>query len=319
MIPLPSVDVAACIVRSGDGRVLLAQRSAGQIAPGFWELPGGKIDPGETPAQAAARELYEEVGLVAQSLAPWAAYDYAFETKRVRLRFFRVDAWTGTPHGREGQQVAWVDPRAPEVTPILPSNERVLLALGLPEFCLVSEAGEGSRAQQILAELRAAFFSGVRLVQLHAQNVVPDQRVAFARRVVEIARPFGAHVLLAGSVLEARRAGATGVHSNAEELRRCSARLPVRLWSVTCHNAADLAHAVVVGADVAMVSPVLANPARAHHQPLGWNGLRALVANAPLPVYAHGGVTGAMLTEARRAGAFGIAANDIASLVRAAS
>jgi 8-oxo-dGTP diphosphatase len=319
MSPLPSVDVAACIVRSGDGRVLLAQRSAGQIAPGFWELPGGKIDPGETPAQAATRELYEEVGLVAQSLAPWAAYDYAFDTKRVRLRFFRVDAWTGMPHGREGQQVAWVDPTAPEVTPILPSNDRVLLALGLPELCLVSDAGEGSREQRILAELGAAFSSGVRLVRLHAPNLAPDQRVAFARRVVGIARRFGAHVLLAGSVLEAHRAGATGVHSTAEEFRRCSARLPVRLWSVTCHSAADLAHAAVVGADVAMVQPVFANPSLPHQQTLGWNGLRALVANASLPVIAYGGVTAAMLAEARHAGAIGIAADEIDVPVRAAS
>ncbi len=319
MRPLPVVDVAACIVRSGDGRVLLAQRSAHQIAPGYWELPGGKIDPGETPPQAASRELYEEVGLQAQSLAPWAAYEHAFQTKRVRLRFFRVDAWTGTPHGREGQQVAWVDPRAPEVTPILPSNDRVLLALGLPEFCLLSGDNEGVGGQRFLAELPTAFSSGVRLIVVHEPKMAPDQRVAFTRRVVSIARPFGAHVLLAGSVLEAQRAGATGVHSTAEELRRCSLRLPVRLWSVTCRDADDLAHAVAVGADVAMVSPVFADSAHADRETLGWAGFRALLADAPLPVYAHGGVTAAMLSEARRAGAIGIAASKTALLVRAAS
>ena len=50
------VDVAACIVRSPDGRVLMAERTAGQISPGFWELPGGKVDPGETPRAARTCE-----------------------------------------------------------------------------------------------------------------------------------------------------------------------------------------------------------------------------------------------------------------------
>jgi len=81
----------------------------------------------------------------------------------------------------------------------------------------------------------------------------------------------------------------------------------------------NLAHAVAVGADVAMVSPVFADPAHANRQTLGWDGFRALVADVPLPIYAHGGVTAAMLLEARRAGAIGVAASETALLVRAAS
>ena len=80
------VDVAACIVRSPDGRVLMAERTAGQISPGFWELPGGKVDPGETPRAAAARELNEEVGRSAEATRPWIAYEHAFPLRRVRQR-----------------------------------------------------------------------------------------------------------------------------------------------------------------------------------------------------------------------------------------
>jgi 8-oxo-dGTP diphosphatase len=270
--PLPVVDVAACIVRPRDGRVLLARRTARQIAPGYWEFPGGKIEPGETPTEAAARELNEEVGLVARALAPWAAYEHAFQTKRVRLRFFRVDEWTGTVHGREGQHVAWVDPAAPEVAPILPSNDRVLLALGLPPFCFVTRADASGWARR-LAEISTALSRGVRLVLVCAPHMAPDQRIAFARRVVDIARPFRAHVLLTGSLLEARRAGVLGVHSTAADLRRYSVRLPARLWSVSCDNADDLAHAIALGADAVLLS----------------SPLRALASTAPLPVYARTG------------------------------
>jgi 8-oxo-dGTP diphosphatase len=283
--PLPVVDVAACIVRSAEGRVLLVQRTMRQVAPGYWELPGGKIEPGETPSEAAARELHEEVGLHARALAPWAAYEHAFQTKRVRLRFFRVDDWTGTAHGREGQRVAWVDPAAPEVGPISPSNDRVLFALGLPTFCLVTRAeGSGGWAQRI-GELSTALARGVRFVLVCAPQMAPDQRIAFARRVANVTRPFGAHVLLAGSVLEARRADVLGVHSSAEELRRCSVRLPVRLWSTSCDNADDLARAIALGADAAMVS----------------SPLRALASTAPLPVYARAEIGAVMLPGARPA------------------
>jgi 8-oxo-dGTP pyrophosphatase MutT (NUDIX family) len=63
------------------GRLLLLQRAAGDRRyPGLWEFPGGGIDPGETPPQAAARELREEVGLEPPPLAEWGSYgdDTAF-------------------------------------------------------------------------------------------------------------------------------------------------------------------------------------------------------------------------------------------------
>jgi 8-oxo-dGTP diphosphatase len=290
VIAPPVVDVAACIVRSTDGRVLLAQRTARQVAAGYWELPGGKIEPGETPSAAASRELYEEVGLQARALAPWATYDHTFPTKRVRLRFFRVDEWTGTAHGREGQQVAWIDPGAPEIGPILPSNDRVLLAFGLPSYCFVTGPGGSGGSARRLAEFSTALAGGVRLMLVCEPQMAPDQRIAFTRRVVDVARPFGAHVLLAGSLLEARRAGALGVHSTVEELRRSSVRLPVRLWSVSCETPDDLARAVALGADVAMVS----------------SPLRALAPNAPLPLYAHAGDGLVLLPGARQAPAAGL-------------
>ena len=65
------IDVAACVLRAPDGRVLLADRPAGKVAAGFWEFPGGQIEPGESAAQAAVRELFEEVGVHALALAPW--------------------------------------------------------------------------------------------------------------------------------------------------------------------------------------------------------------------------------------------------------
>ena len=119
----PVVDVAVGVLRAPDGRVLLTERKPGKDAAGFWELPGGQVEPGESPAQAAARELLEEVGVHADELAPWRVYEHDFPAKRVRLHWFNVRRWSGEAKGREGQRVAWVDPADPTVGPLLPSNE----------------------------------------------------------------------------------------------------------------------------------------------------------------------------------------------------
>jgi 8-oxo-dGTP diphosphatase len=306
-VTLPLVNVAASIVRAPDGRVLLAERTARQLAAGFWELPGGKIDPGETAAQAAARELDEEIGIKPQLLRPSIVYTHAYLTKRVRLHFFRVDGWYGDPQGREGQRLVWVDPAAPAVAPVLPSNERVLRALGLPHLYLIARSSEAGGPQALLARLPAALAEGVKFIQLREPQMAPDQRVAFARRAAEIARSFGARVMLAGSAIEARRAGADGVHSSALDLRRLETRPQCDLWAASCHRAGDLDRAISLGADAAVLSPVMATASHANLPPLGWEGLQRLAATAPIPVYAQGGMTPELLETARRAGAAGIA------------
>jgi len=299
---LPVVDVAACIVRSNDGGVLLAERTARQVSPGYWEFPGGKIDPGETPPEAAARELFEEVGIRAGAMRRAIAYEHRFPTKRIRLNFFLVEEWTGTPHGREGQRVRWVDPSAPSVGPILPSNERVLRALGLPSHYFIAHAGESGAREAFLRGLPAALGRGMRLLQVCEPELPPDQRVAYAKRICALASPLGALVLIAGSALEAQRAGAAGIHSSAQSLRDCTERPPVGLWAASCHDGDDLARAVALGVDFAVLSPVRS-----------WPAFEALASRAPIPVYAHGDLTIPLLGEARRAGAVGIAvpATDI--------
>jgi 8-oxo-dGTP diphosphatase len=301
---MTAIDVAVNVVRDPDGKVLLAERTARQMGAGFWELPGGKIDPGETPQQAAARELVEEIGITAESLTPLMTYEHAFPTKRVRLHIFRVGRWSGAPRGREGQRLAWIDPLSPHISPLLPSNLRVLTALGLPPLMEVLELA--GPAPALLAHVHEAFSAGVRLIQVCGPNLAPDQRVNIARRISEIAHRFGARVLLAGSALEVGRAGATGMHSTAEAFARMTSRPPVSLWSVSCTGANDLARAQALGADLAVVSPVLACATRPL---LGWEGLRRLVAESGLPIYARGGLEIGHLAEALRVGAAGIAVN----------
>ncbi|MFX7910545.1 NUDIX domain-containing protein, partial [Acinetobacter baumannii] len=70
----PVIEVAVAVVQDDRGHVLLAERTARQVAAGFWELPGGKIDSGESASAAAVRELDEETGIHATAFRPWLCY-----------------------------------------------------------------------------------------------------------------------------------------------------------------------------------------------------------------------------------------------------
>jgi 8-oxo-dGTP diphosphatase len=137
--------------------------------------------------------------------------------------------------------------------------------------------------------------------------MAPDQRVNFARRVNELARPQGARVLLVGSALEARRAGLDGLHSSCGELRRLASRPSVKLWVTSCHHAEDLNRAMMLGADAAVLSPVFPTAAHPDYAPVGWDGFQRLATQATIPVFAQGGIYQDDLGKALAAGAAGIA------------
>ena len=86
----PRVEVVAAVLQRDDGSFLLAQRPEGKVYAGYWEFPGGKIEPRESPASALARELHEELGIDVEQSYPWLTRDYDYEHAAVRLRVHRV-------------------------------------------------------------------------------------------------------------------------------------------------------------------------------------------------------------------------------------
>jgi len=100
------VRVAAAVIVRADGAVLLAQRPPGKPFAGYWEFPGGKLEPGETPADALVRELHEELGLRVRSPCPWLVQEFVYPHAHVELNFFRVHAWDGELTGHDGKDVA---------------------------------------------------------------------------------------------------------------------------------------------------------------------------------------------------------------------
>lgn len=302
----PLVNVAVAVVQRADGRVLLAERPRGKVSGGYWEFPGGKFDAGERAEQALARELHEEIGVELDRAHPWLTYDHAYPDKIVRLHFFRVTAWHGTPHGREGQRVSWEDPAAVSVAPLLPANDKVLQALNLPPLYAITAVAKYGMTE-FMTRLDRALKRGVRLIQVREREMAPEQLAQFARRVIARARPYRAAVLVNGDELLARKTGADGVHSTGAQLRRLTARPATRLWAVSCHNAEELARAATLGADFVVLSQVLPTASHPGDPGMGWARFAELTRGCPLPVYALGGMKSELLDTARGYGAHGIA------------
>jgi 8-oxo-dGTP diphosphatase len=301
-----TVDVAVAILIRPDGRVLLAQRPAGKVYGGWWEFPGGKIEPGEAPAQALARELHEELGVGSELAYPWVTRVFAYPHAVVRLHFFRVVAWRGEPHGREGQAVAWQALAALTVGPVLPANGPLLKFLTLPDEYAISNAGEVGEAR-FLAALEARLAAGLRLVQLREKALPPEQRAGLARRVVAKARAHGAVVLVNEDVALARESGAHGVHLTARQLAALSARPDFEWVGASCHTAHELRRAEALGADFAVLGPVAATPTHPGAKTLGWQGFAQAARDAAIPVYALGGMQRRDLAQAWQVGAHGVA------------
>ena len=287
------IDVAAAVILRPDGSFLMARRPPGKLYAGYWEFPGGKIEPGEAPAAAIARELHEELGIDIGAACPWITRVFEYPHGTVHLRFFRVFDWQHEPHAREGQDIGWQTLDALVSGPMLPANAPVLSSLALPwEYAITNASQAGAPAMLSLLEKRLA--GGLKLLQIREPEL--EERESFTRQAIALAHRYGAKVLTKMPV-----AGADGIHFTAAQLMALKARPAEGLAAASCHSRAELEHAMHLGLDFAVLGPVKDKAA------IGWHRFEELRREASIPVYAIGGLTRADLDQARRHGAHGLA------------
>lgn len=103
--------VVAGLVVSPDGKVLITQRRADQPLPLKWELPGGKIEPGESPTAALVRELSEEIGAQVQVGRIWEVLYHPYETFELFMLVYRCELMPGeTAQCIQVSDLAWCIP-----------------------------------------------------------------------------------------------------------------------------------------------------------------------------------------------------------------
>jgi 8-oxo-dGTP diphosphatase len=115
--------VAAALV-DGAGRVLLQQRLPGRAMAGLWEFPGGKVESGERPEAALARELREELGIHVDpaALAPAAFASADNGGRHMLLLLYLCREWTGDPRPLDAAGLKWLRPGEMAVAEMPPAD-----------------------------------------------------------------------------------------------------------------------------------------------------------------------------------------------------
>ena len=114
--------VVCAVIRRTDGAILLARRAVGQHLAGSWELPGGKVEPGESLAAALERELDEELGLVAEAGAEIARTVHHYDRGSIELIALATRISNQVAKYAVHDQVTWVSAGRVEQLQVAPAD-----------------------------------------------------------------------------------------------------------------------------------------------------------------------------------------------------
>ena len=300
------VDVAAGVLIRRDGRFLLASRPSGKPYASYWEFPGGKVEVGESTANALARELREELGIEIGSAYPWVVRVFDYPHALVRLHFFRIFEWNGQPRAREHQSFGFFSADDLPDGPLLPATIPVLRWLALPSIYAISDARQLGR-ELFLSRLDCALGLGLKLLQFREPSLTASDAVALFGEVLARTRAAGATLLVSSRHDSALWDRADGVHFIASDLARLGQRPGMAWVGASVHSIAEIERASMLQLDFVVAGPVLPTATHPHQPALGWEEFGRVIANASLPAYALGGMRPSDLTDAMSHGAHGIA------------
>ena len=302
------IHVVAAVIRGTDGRILIARRADTQHQGGLWEFPGGKVEEGEGVEAALARELREELGIEVTRSRALIKVSHDYPDKQVLLDVREVEAFTGEPHGAEGQPLEWVSPRDLAQYEFPEANKPIVAAARLPDQYLITP--DGLEVPQMLKGIQKAVANGTRLIQLRAPDMYDPKYRDVAVDAVGLCAG-KAQLMLKGPLEWLGDFPAAGWHLTAAQLRKYASQgrpFPGQRWlAASCHDAEELGLAARMGVDFVTLSPVQVTETHPHATPLGWERAAELLRASNIPVYLLGGVGPHDRQRAWQAGAQGVA------------
>lgn len=301
------MDIALGIVSNSAGAVLLAQRATTAHQGGLWEFPGGKQAIGESIHQTLHRELQEELGIKTIAQRPLIQIRHHYADRTVFLHVLQVTQWQGKPIGCEGQPTRWVQPSKLKNYPMPAANQPIIHAIQLPDRYVITPPTVRD-PQQFLHELDSVLDQGTRLLQFRIFGLTPAVYHDLVHATADRCRTTGTQLMLNTHVNVAQKLKVSGLHLNSQQLWTYTTRPTKLRWlAASCHNLADLQQAQRIGADFAVLSPILPTWSHPNIRPLGWQQFTDWATAQTMPVYALGGMTMEQLPQAWQAGAQGVA------------
>lgn len=306
---MAEIHVAVGVICRAD-KVLIARRPDHAHQGGLLEFPGGKVEPGESVQEALVREVFEETGLhlPTAELQPVIQIRHDYGDKQVLLDVWSAVGISGEPEGREGQTVGWMSLEALQDNDFPAANRPIIRALKLPATYAITGPVESLSAglQRLESQLQ---LHRPQLVLLRAPGLPTEAYSELAEAAQGLCKQYGSKLMLHGRSDLASRLPVAGLHLPWSQAQELSAR-PVSeaQWlAVSCHTAAEVAHATAIGADFVTLSPVQPTATHPGADVLGWQAFREITGHSAVPVYALGGLGESELGQARQCGAQGVA------------
>jgi 8-oxo-dGTP diphosphatase len=338
------IDVAVAVLQRDNGDVLWCSRPEGKPYAGYWEFPGGKVEPNESVWQALVREIDEELGITVQAGGPWMLVEHDYPHAKVRLHLMRVWKWHGEPVAREQQRFQWAPSLlgAANIQPILPATEPLLRKLALPRVMLLTQI-ELYCLEEFVQRLHSTLSSAktanaaMPLVQFREKNLSPQAQIEAVAAVWDALQCYGAPMVVNSACkiacewaanqattslerldsesasyntsLDKQYLQRPGVHWTEHDLTTIAQQTidVQRMNTASVHGAAGLNKAHELGIDAAVLGTVLPSLSHPGGPTLGWSGFMSIASQARLPVYGIGGLTTGDLQVAAEHAAHGVA------------
>ena len=300
------IKVAVGILFDSNKNIFLAQRPNSRSWSGWWEFPGGKLEKNESPEEALARELKEEVNIDVINFEKWVTRNYSYEEHNVTLYFFKVTEWNGDLIPKENQKLLWINPCEVNKATILPANIFILNALSLPTQYGITNISEVPK-EIFLTQLLKQLNQGLKMIQIREKNLPLEELKKITKEILEICRPFSAKVILNSNVDLAVEVNANGAHLNSIELKKFTKKQKNIIVSAACHSEEDVKIAQEKGVDFVVLSPVNKTISHPTIESMGWAFFSSIINKYDLPVYALGGMRKKDISKALSSGAVGIA------------
>lgn len=298
------------VVFNTNGQVLWACRPEGKPYAGYWEFPGGKVEPDETVWRALVRELKEELDITALEGGPWFRIEHDYEHANVRLHLYRVWRFDGIPKSLEQQSFTWASLDSSELSPILPATEPLLPKLAQPTVMALSnyEAGFQACANRLEQALKAAELP--LYVQFREKQIKGDALIHAFEHCYGLCQKTGQAMLLNSDTwLNLRQhldALPCPLHLTQAHLLDGQFQ-DLQCVGASVHDSESLQMAFDRGLSYAVLGAVMQTASHPGQQGMGWSKFLEVVQGARLPVFAIGGLGLDDMHQAQSHGAHGMA------------